>query len=245
MEIILAENHGFCYGVKRAVEMANEAAEGKGKSYTLGPIIHNPQVVGRLESKGVSPIQEVADIDEGTMIIRSHGVGPAIYAEAEDATCPHVKKAQQDAKSVIEDGMTLVILGEKNHPEVKSINLWANNKGIIIEDEESAKKLQIVEKMGVVVQTTFSQFKFNSIIEILEKKSKNLKVFKTICNATQERQNSAVDLARNVDLMIVIGGKNSGNTNRLAEVCRDVGCTTYHSTDGRSYSRSIDSRLDY
>ena len=238
MEIILAENHGFCYGVKRAVEMANEAADSDGKSYTLGPIIHNPQVVGRLESKGVSPIQEVSDIDEGTMIIRSHGVGPAIYEEAEekglnilDATCPHVKKAQQDAKSVIEDGMTLmtlVILGEKNHPEVKSINLWANNKGIIIEDEESAQKLQIVEKMGVVVQTTFSQFKFNSIIEILEKKSKNLKVFKTICNATQERQNSAVELARNVDLMIVIGGKNSGNTNRLAEVCRDVGCTTYH-----------------
>jgi len=169
------------------------------------------------------------------MIIRSHGVGPAIYEEAEekglnilDATCPHVKKAQQDAKSVIEDGMTLVILGEKNHPEVKSINLWANNKGIIIEDEESAKNLQVVEKMGVVVQTTFSQFKFNSIIEILEKKSKNLKIFKTICNATQERQNSAVELARNVDLMIVIGGKNSGNTNRLAEVCRDVGCTTYH-----------------
>ena len=235
MEIILAENHGFCYGVKRAVEMANEAADSDGKSYTLGPIIHNPQVVGRLESKGVSPIQEVSDIDEGTMIIRSHGVGPAIYEEAEekglnilDATCPHVKKAQQDAKSVIEDGMTLVILGEKNHPEVKSINLWANNKGIIIEDEESAKNLQVVEKMGVVVQTTFSQFKFNSIIEILEKKSKNLKIFKTICNATQERQNSAVELARNVDLMIVIGGKNSGNTNRLAEVCRDVGCTTYH-----------------
>ena len=109
MEIILAENHGFCYGVKRAVEMANEAADSDGKSYTLGPIIHNPQVVGRLESKGVSPIQEVSDIDEGTMIIRSHGVGPAIYEEAEekglnilDATCPHVKKAQQDAKSVID-----------------------------------------------------------------------------------------------------------------------------------------------
>ena len=235
MEIILAKNHGFCYGVKRAVEMANEAANNDGKSYTLGPIIHNPQVVGRLEDKGVSPVQEVSDIAEGTMIIRSHGVGPAIYEEAEekglhvvDATCPHVKKAQQDAKSVIDEGMTLVILGEKNHPEVKSINLWANNEGIIIEDEESAQKLQVVEKMGVVVQTTFSQFKFNSIIDILEKKSKNLKVFKTICNATQERQNSAVDLARNVDLMIVIGGKNSGNTNRLAEVCRDVGCTTYH-----------------
>ncbi|MDU3823694.1 MAG: 4-hydroxy-3-methylbut-2-enyl diphosphate reductase [Veillonella sp.] len=205
MEIILAENHGFCYGVKRAVEMANEAANSDGKSYTLGPIIHNPQVVGRLEDKGVSPVQEVSDIAEGTMIIRSHGVGPAIYEEAEekglhvvDATCPHVKKAQQDAKSVIDEGMTLVILGEKNHPEVKSINLWANNEGIIIEDEESAQKLQVVEKMGVVVQTTFSQFKFNSIIDILEKKSKNLKVFKTICNATQERQNSAVDLVQTV-----------------------------------------------
>ncbi|MDU5253728.1 MAG: S1 RNA-binding domain-containing protein [Veillonella sp.] len=172
MEIILAENHGFCYGVKRAVEMANEAANSDGKSYTLGPIIHNPQVVGRLEDKGVSPVQEVSDIAEGTMIIRSHGVGPAIYEEAEekglhvvDATCPHVKKAQQDAKSVIDEGMTLVILGEKNHPEVKSINLWANNEGIIIEDEESAQKLQVVEKMGVVVQTTFSQFKFNSIVQ--------------------------------------------------------------------------------
>ncbi len=220
MEIILADNHGFCYGVKRAVELANEAADKPGKSYTLGPIIHNPQVVEHLESKGVSPINEVADISDGTMIIRSHGVGPDIYKEAEqkgltvvDATCPHVKKAQQDAKSVIEDGMILVILGEKNHPEVKSINLWADNKGIIIENEETAENLQIVEKMGVVVQTTFSQFKFNSIIEILEKKSKNLKIFKTICNATQERQNSAVELARNVDLMIVIGGKNSGNTN--------------------------------
>ncbi|MDU1049375.1 MAG: 4-hydroxy-3-methylbut-2-enyl diphosphate reductase [Veillonella sp.] len=246
MEIILAENHGFCYGVKRAVEMANEAADSDGKSYTLGPIIHNPQVVGRLESKGVSPIQEVSDIDEGTMIIRSHGVGPAIYEEAEekglnilDATCPHVKKAQQDAKSVIEDGMTLVILGEKNHPEVKSINLWANNKGIIIEDEESAKNLQVVEKMGVVVQTTFSQFKFNSIIEILEKKSKNLKIFKTICNATQERQNSAVELARNVDLMIVIGGKNSGNT------VQTVGVTAGASTPDWIIKEVIETMKDF
>ena len=235
MEIILAENHGFCYGVKRAVEMANEAANGAGKSYTLGPIIHNPQVVGRLESKGVKPIDEVSDIDSGTMIIRSHGVGPAIYEEAEnrglpviDATCPHVQKAQRDAKSVVEEGLTLIILGEKKHPEVKSINLWAGNKGIIVETEEDAKNIQFVEKIGVVVQTTFSQFKFQSIIKILEQKSKDQKIFKTICQATEERQNSAVALAKEVDLMIVVGGKNSGNTTRLAEVCRDVGCTTYH-----------------
>ena len=117
MEIILAENHGFCYGVKRAVEMANEAANGAGKSYTLGPIIHNPQVVGRLKSKGVKPIDEVSDIDSGTMIIRSHGVGPAIYEEAEnkglnivDATCPHVKKGPNKMLKVCyrKEGMTLL-----------------------------------------------------------------------------------------------------------------------------------------
>lgn len=235
MEIKLANNYGFCYGVKRAVELAEEAANTPGYSYTLGPIIHNPQVVNRLADKGVGVADTVASIPAGTMIIRSHGVGPAIYEEAThkglnivDATCPHVKKAQQDAKSVIDDGMTLVILGEKNHPEVKSINLWAQNKGTIIEDDKEAKNLPFSEKIGVVVQTTFSQFKFQGIIDILETKSKNLKVFKTICNATQERQNSAVALASEVDLMIVIGGKNSGNTNRLAEVCRNVGCTTHH-----------------
>ncbi len=235
MEIKIAENCGFCFGVKRAVQMALEAADSDRESYTLGPIIHNPQVVGKLADKGVVSVDTLQDIPEGTVIIRSHGVGPAVYEEAKcrgldviDATCPHVKKAQRDAASVVEEGMTLVILGEKDHPEVKSINLWSGNKAIIVETEENAKNLPIVEKMGVVVQTTFSQFKFQSIIDILETKSKNLKVFKTICTATQERQSSAVALAKEVDLMIVIGGKNSGNTTRLAEVCRDVGCTTYH-----------------
>ncbi|WP_028257458.1 bifunctional 4-hydroxy-3-methylbut-2-enyl diphosphate reductase/30S ribosomal protein S1 [Veillonella montpellierensis] len=235
MEIKIAENCGFCFGVKRAVQMALEAADSDRESYTLGPIIHNPQVVGKLADKGVGSVDTLQDIPEGTVIIRSHGVGPAVYEEAKcrdldviDATCPHVKKAQRDAASVVEEGMTLVILGEKDHPEVKSINLWSGNKAIIVETEENAKNLPIVEKMGVVVQTTFSQFKFQSIIDILETKSKNLKVFKTICTATQERQSSAVALAKEVDLMIVIGGKNSGNTTRLAEVCRDVGCTTYH-----------------
>lgn len=235
MEIRIAENCGFCYGVKRAVAMAQKTAENDFTSYTLGPIIHNPQVVQSLADDGVRAVNSLEEIPDGQVIIRSHGVGPAIYKEAEDkgldvvdATCPHVKKAQQDAKSVVDDNMTLVILGEKKHPEVISINLWAENKGIIVESEKDAEIIPFVENMGVVVQTTFSQFKFQSIIGILEKKTKNLKVFKTICTATQERQNSAVELAKEVNLMIVIGGKNSGNTNRLAEVCRDVGCTTYH-----------------
>lgn len=235
MEIRIAENCGFCYGVKRAVNMAQDTSDQLERSYTLGPIIHNPQVVSNLEEHGVYAVDSLDEIPGGTVIIRSHGVGPAVYEEATDkglkvvdATCPHVKKAQQDAKSVIDSGMSLVILGEKKHPEVISINLWAQNKGIVIETEEEAKILPFVEKRGVVVQTTFSQFKFQSIIDILEEKTQNLKVFKTICTATQERQNSAVELAKTVDLMIVVGGKNSGNTNRLAEVCRDVGCTTYH-----------------
>lgn len=235
MEIRIAENCGFCYGVKRAVNMAQDTSDQLERSYTLGPIIHNPQVVSNLEEHGVYAVDSLDEIPGGTVIIRSHGVGPAVYEEATDkglkvvdATCPHVKKAQQDAKSVIDSGMSLVILGEKKHPEVISINLWAQNKGIVIETEEEAKILPFVENRGVVVQTTFSQFKFQSIIDILEEKTQNLKVFKTICTATQERQNSAVELAKTVDLMIVVGGKNSGNTNRLAEVCRDVGCTTYH-----------------
>lgn len=235
MEIRIAENCGFCYGVKRAVNMAQDTSDQLERSYTLGPIIHNPQVVSNLEEHGVYAVDSLDEIPGGTVIIRSHGVGPAVYEEATDkglkvvdATCPHVKKAQQDAKSVIDSGMSLVILGEEKHPEVISINLWAQNKGIVIETEEEAKILLFVENRGVVVQTTFSQFKFQSIIDILEEKTQNLKVFKTICTATQERQNSAVELAKTVDLMIVVGGKNSGNTNRLAEVCRDVGCTTYH-----------------
>jgi len=236
VKIRVADSCGFCYGVKRAVSMAEEAADLSGESCTLGPIIHNPQVVNHLAEKGVTAIEELSQIEKGNnVIIRSHGVGPAVYEEAKerelnvlDATCPFVKKAQLDAHAIIESGRTLIIMGEKNHPEVKSINLWADNKGIIIETIEDAKNIQNVEKAGVVVQTTFSQFKFQSILDILETKSKDLKVYKTICSATQERQNAAVVLAKKVDLMIVVGGKNSGNTNRLAEVCREAGYTTYH-----------------
>ena len=168
---VLLRRKACCY-------YGRKAADSQDLSYTLGPIIHNPQVVGRLEDNGVYAINELSDVEEGTIIIRSHGVGPEVYEEAEtrglpviDATCPHVQKAQRDAKSVVDEGLTLIILGEKKHPEVKSINLWAGNKGIIVETEEDARNIQFVEKIGVVVQTTFSQFKFQSIIKILEQKS--------------------------------------------------------------------------
>ena len=146
MNVYVADACGFCYGVRRAVEMASSAASG---THTLGPIIHNPQVVARLAERGVSPVDSLESLREGdTILIRSHGVGPDVYREAEkkrlnvvDATCPHVKKAQQDAKKIIEKEKNLIIIGEKAHPEVISISQWGANRAIILDREEMARAL--------------------------------------------------------------------------------------------------------
>lgn len=233
MNVYVADACGFCYGVRRAVEMASSAASG---THTLGPIIHNPQVVARLVEQGVSPVDSLDSLQRGdTILIRSHGVGPDVYREAEekglnvvDATCPHVKKAQQDAKKIIEKEKNLIIIGEKAHPEVISISQWGANRAIILDREEMAQALPPMEQAGVVVQTTFSQEQFKRIERILADKIADLTVYMTICTATQQRQQAAIDLAGKMDAMIVIGGKNSANTGRLAQVCREQGCPTYH-----------------
>lgn len=233
MNVYVADACGFCYGVRRAVEMASSAASG---THTLGPIIHNPQVVARLAERGVSPVDSLDFLQRGdTILIRSHGVGPDVYREAEekglnvvDATCPHVKKAQQDAKKIIEKEKNLIIIGEKAHPEVISISQWGANRAIILDREEMAQALPPMEQAGVVVQTTFSQEQFKRIERILADKIADLTVYMTICTATQQRQQAAIDLAGKMDAMIVIGGKNSANTGRLAQVCREQGCPTYH-----------------
>lgn len=233
MNVYVADACGFCYGVRRAVEMASSAASG---THTLGPIIHNPQVVARLAERGVSPVDSLDSLQRGdTILIRSHGVGPDVYREAEekglnvvDATCPHVKKAQQDAKKIIEKEKNLIIIGEKAHPEVISISQWGANRAIILDREEMAQALPPMEQAGVVVQTTFSQEQFKRIERILADKIADLTVYMTICTATQQRQQAAIDLAGKMDAMIVIGGKNSANTGRLAQVCREQGCPTYH-----------------
>ena len=233
MNVYVADACGFCYGVRRAVEMASSAASG---THTLGPIIHNPQVVARLAERGVSPVDSLDPLQRGdTILIRSHGVGPDVYREAEekglnvvDATCPHVKKAQQDAKKIIEKEKNLIIIGEKAHPEVISISQWGANRAIILDREEMAQALPPMEQAGVVVQTTFSQEQFKRIERILADKIADLTVYMTICTATQQRQQAAIDLAGKMDAMIVIGGKNSANTGRLAQVCREQGCPTYH-----------------
>ena len=232
MEVILAEHLGFCYGVKRAIKIAREHADGK--SCTLGPIIHNPQMVERLKDEGVGTVDNLSDMESGTVIIRSHGVGPQIYKQADsagleivDATCPHVKKAQLSAKELTDEGYKVVIIGEKNHPEVKSIFEWSNQKATIIETDEEAKNFASCPKLGIVSQTTVSGEHFTEIVLHLLNKSKDIKILRTICTATDQRQTAALELAEKVDVMLVIGGRNSANTTRLAQLCEEK-CLTHH-----------------
>ena len=234
MEVILADNLGFCYGVKRAIQLAEDSAAPGQVTNTLGPIIHNPQMVAKLAENGVGTVDSLDDVKEGTIIIRSHGVGPKVYDRVEamglnmvDATCPHVRKAQSSARMLADEVYQVVIIGEKRHPEVKSIIEWAGDGAVAIETEEEADSLPKYGKLGVVAQTTFSAPKFKLIVERLLDKSSDMKILRTICTATDQRQSAAMKLATEVDLMIVIGGKNSANTTRLAQLCSDK-CKTYH-----------------
>ncbi len=234
MKIRLAKHYGFCYGVKRAIETAQQCAGGQ-QAHTLGPIIHNPQMVSRLASKGIVPAASLDDIAQGTVIIRSHGAGPQVYEAARtkdltivDATCPHVKKAQQAAHELYRAGYYVVIVGEKSHPEVKSIAEWTDNTATVIETVAEAQTMTHHGKMGVVVQTTFSGEEFGRILALLENKSDELDVRRTICTATDQRQQAALELAHQSDLMIVVGGKNSANTTRLADLCCQAGCQVKH-----------------
>ena len=240
----MAEYLGFCYGVKRAIRLARDSAE-SGNASTLGPIIHNPQMVARLEEEGVGSVDSVDEVpDGGTVIIRSHGVGPEVYEKAEkrpirlvdatcphvkkaqkaayrDATCPHVKKAQKAAYRLAQDGYSVVIIGEKQHPEVKSILEWAGGHAVVVETEEEAEGLSPFAKLGIVAQTTCSGAKFQSIAARLIAKSNDVRILRTICTATDQRQSAALALAAEVDMMLVIGGKNSANTTRLAQLCAE------------------------
>ncbi|WP_132547838.1 4-hydroxy-3-methylbut-2-enyl diphosphate reductase [Pectinatus cerevisiiphilus] len=234
MDIMLAEYQGFCYGVKRAIKLAREQAGRDGFIATLGPIIHNPQIVKQLADEGIISIDSLDDITHGTIIIRSHGVGPSIYQAAEakglnivDATCPHVKKAQMSAKALTDEGYSVVIIGERKHPEVKSIFEWSGQDAVVIETLEQAAQLQPIKRLGIVAQTTFSRVKFKQLVDVLLDKSNEVKVLRTICTATEQRQTAAEELAAKVDVMLVIGGKNSANTTRLAELCAQR-CPTHH-----------------
>jgi small subunit ribosomal protein S1 len=233
LKIILAEHSGFCYGVERAVSLAKSKAGGEEKVATLGPIIHNPQVVEHLRQQGIEVAARLEDIDSGTVIIRSHGAGPLTFAAAGkrnlnlvDATCPHVRKAQAAAAELARQGYKVVVVGEKNHPEVQSIVAWAGDGAAVVETVEEAAALQAEERLGIVAQTTFPPARFDAIVAILQTISGDVKIERTICTATELRQKAAVELAGKVDVMIVVGGANSANTARLTELCRQAGVRT-------------------
>ncbi|MBM7555993.1 bifunctional 4-hydroxy-3-methylbut-2-enyl diphosphate reductase/30S ribosomal protein S1 [Halanaerobacter jeridensis] len=236
MEILVGDYAGFCFGVDRAMEIAFEAGESKtDEVYTLGPLIHNPQAVGKLNKVGVGLAEDINDVEEGTIIIRSHGVAPEVIEKAEkkgleviNATCPFVKKAQEKAKKLKEDGYQVLISGDKNHPEVAGILGFTNEQAIVIEDESDFSKVPNTDKIGVITQTTQSISHLQNLVNYLLPKVKDLKVHNTICTTTSQRQEEAAQLAEKVDLMIVLGGYNSANTNRLAEICCENGVNTHH-----------------
>jgi 4-hydroxy-3-methylbut-2-enyl diphosphate reductase len=235
MEILLAKQAGFCFGVKRATKMAFEAAEKGEKTYTLGPIIHSPQVVQKLEEMGVKVINDLAEQDAGTIIIRSHGVAAEEVDEAVrkaldivDATCPFVKKAQEHVASLSQSGYDVVVVGDADHPEVQGIVSYAKGKVYVVGSGEEAAALPKMSKIGVVAQTTQSPDTLNSVVLQCLAKGGEIRVFHTICDATAVRQEEAKALANRVECMIVIGGYNSANTKRLAEVCTEIQLKTYH-----------------
>lgn len=236
MKVILAPKAGFCFGVKRALDATLvRTGDGSAPVYTLGPLIHNPQVVQELADKGATAVQNLNEIDGGTVIIRSHGVGPETLREAAgkrmdivDATCPFVKKAQQLARELYEQGYQVVVVGDKEHPEVTGIVGWTENTGTVVESPAEAKDLPPAQKYGVISQTTQPEENFNEIVRVLKEKGAEVKDYNTICHATRERQEEAVKLADKVDAMVVVGGKNSANTQKLARLCQRTGTPTYH-----------------
>ena len=241
MEITVAKSAGFCFGVQRAVDSVyKELEENSGKIYTFGPIIHNEQVVEDLNKRGIEVIdtvEQLKKIKEGTVVIRSHGVAKEIYDILEqqklkmvDATCPFVKKIHNIVLDESNNGKTIIIIGNDNHPEVEGIKGWVNGEVIVINKEEQIEKLSLPEqtKACIVSQTTFNHNKFKYLVEIIRKKGYDITVVNTICNATHVRQVEAQKISSKVDGMIVIGGKNSSNTQKLFEICKEECSNTYY-----------------
>jgi len=236
VEIYIADHAGFCFGVERAVSLVEDTSHKYSGVFTLGPIIHNPQIVSKFAENGVGVCNAPEELSsENTAVVRSHGITKETYVKLDerkvnvvDATCPFVKKAQSRAKQLGDKGATVVVFGENDHPEVKSIVSFIDSEFVIVSDIEEANDLPFAKDYALVAQTTQNSESFDKIAEILKTKCENLTVNNTICNATSLRQASAIDLAKKVDIMIVIGGKNSGNTTRLYQICKEICPATYH-----------------
>ena len=257
MEVIRAKRAGACYGVQRALDMADEVIADGSRAYTLGPLIHNPQVVADLAARGAEAVDSVEEIrweraadadapaegaataagDAPAVVIRSHGVTPQVLAAVEDrgftvvdATCPHVSRAQHAAAELAGEGCRVIVVGEAGHPEVEGLTAWAEEAGgkvdVVAAPEEIPEGLY--DPVGVVAQTTQRRENLEAVVAALRAAGLEPIVKNTICSATRQRQEAAADLASAVDAMVVIGGRNSSNTTRLAEVCALTCPRTFH-----------------
>ena len=240
MEVRLAECAGFCFGVKRAVDTVYEQIKSGKTIYTYGPIVHNGEVVRELEEKGVMVLHNREELEAmqapAAVIIRAHGVAKEIYEimeknglECVDATCPFVKKIHRVVEKKSGEGCHVIVIGDPTHPEVEGIVGWCSGPVTVLETPEDAEKFipGEEEKLCIVSQTTYNYNKFQYIVEIFQKKGYNDSVVNTICNATEERQQSAKALAEEADVMIVIGGRHSSNTRKLYEICSRECANTY------------------
>ena len=236
MKIIVADNAGFCFGVNRAMEIANTEIHKKlDNLFSYGPLIHNPQAVDMLKNQGLIPIDDISKLKEGNVIIRSHGIPKQIEEEFKrynvkliDTTCPYVKAVHKRVENFRNKGYNIVIIGDPEHPEVIGINGWCNNEAYIVNTPEDVQKLSHMDSICVVSQTTNTEEKFNQLSKLIESKGNTVEIFNTICNATKNRQNSAKDVASIVDAMIVIGGYKSSNTLKLVEISKKYCKNVFH-----------------
>ena len=235
-QIVVADQAGACYGVERALEMVRNCM-GRGTDvYTLGPLIHNPSVVEELESHGVTVVESCDAVPAGDiLVIRSHGVAPEVVAHAVelgldvvDATCPFVKKAQDRAADLASQGYQVVVVGEEGHPEVVGIHARSGADALVAGCPEDLEGADLARKVGVVVQTTQSASRLAQVVAAIAPRVRELRVMNTICSATEQRQAAAARLAEDADAMVVVGGRNSGNTRRLAEICSAIQPRTHH-----------------
>jgi 4-hydroxy-3-methylbut-2-enyl diphosphate reductase len=235
MEIIVAKNSGLCYGVKRALNLAKETRHKRnGKVFTMGDLIHNPRVIDDLKKQGIHSVENLNELRKGTIIIRSHGVSPEIYKslkdkkmEIVDATCPIVKKIQKLVEFLAQNKEEIIIVGNKDHPEIRGLIGFSRGRGIIVENETHVKGMLHKKKRAVLAQSTQDLYFFEKIVAALIEKTEELRVYNTICHSTKTRQKTTSELASQVDTLFIVGGKNSSNTRKLYQISKRILPETY------------------
>jgi 4-hydroxy-3-methylbut-2-enyl diphosphate reductase len=240
VEILLAKDMGFCWGVRRAIDMMEKAAGKRGRVISLGPVVHNPQVVAALAEKGVQVTNSIDGVSEASVAITAHGVGPEVLGEARakgldviDTTCPIVTRSQRWAKKMAASGFTVIVYGDANHREVMGVLSWAGGRGVALtEDNLDSLPKELSARVAVISQTTQSPARFAAFVgRLLEERLdeiSELRVINTLCSVTASQQAAAQELAQEVDVMLVIGGRDSANTRHLVEICQEEGVETYH-----------------